>query len=256
MEEKSNIQKEGIQNNSQKGFKQKVKKIPVHNWAITTYILGILVIILLIQSFSGGVTGRAISGNEAGEKLSSVLGLYYQDDFKYTSFKDLGSVYEITIDYDGETLPPMYVTKDGKYLANELPSVEELKTQQQTTSPPQTQQQVASSYSQEDLVQIETFTQCLAQKDFIVYGANWCGYTKQVVTLFGGFDVIDPVYVECTEDQELCAQEGIQGYPTIRVGGQAYQGQRTFEGFAQATGCTAPKINGFVTTSSTDVQCG
>ena len=104
MEENINEQKEVAQNNSKKDFKQKVKKIPVHNWAITTYILGILVIILLIQSFSGGVTGRAISGNEVEKNMKILI-----PEGNFLSIEEKSGLYEVLIDFEGVPVP-FYIT--------------------------------------------------------------------------------------------------------------------------------------------------
>jgi len=98
-------------------------------------------------------------------------------------------------------------------------------------------------YSDKDIKEIKTFISCLKEKNFHIYGANWCGWTKKlVIDTLGGFDIADPIYTECTEEQELCTKEGIKGFPTIKVNGEPYQGQRTFGDFAKATDCKAPKI--------------
>jgi len=81
------------------------------------------------------------------------------------------------------------------------------------------------------------FVTCLANAGFRIYGANWCGYTKALVSSFGGFDAVSSIYVECTEQASLCNQERIQGYPTIKINGATYNGERTFAGFSAATGC-------------------
>lgn len=87
---------------------------------------------------------------------------------------------------------------------------------------------------------ITGFVTCLDKTDFKIYGANWCSWTKKLVDEFGGFDVVKPIYVECTEQTALCNEKGITGYPTILIKDQAYVGERTFEEFAKATGCKAP----------------
>ena len=98
--------------------------------------------------------------------------------------------------------------------------------------------------------------QCLEENEFIIYGANWCGYTKQVVELFGGFNHISSgIYVECTEEDELCKSENVSGYPTIKLSGESYNDARTFEAFAQATGCTAPTLEGSVSSANSEASC-
>ena len=88
---------------------------------------------------------------------------------------------------------------------------------------------------------ITGFVTCLERAGFRIYGANWCGWTRKLVDEFGGFDVVKPIYIECTEQQRLCNEKGIRGYPTILIKDKPYIGERTFEGFEKATGCKAPR---------------
>jgi 2-hydroxychromene-2-carboxylate isomerase len=84
---------------------------------------------------------------------------------------------------------------------------------------------------------------CLAEKGVKIYGANWCGWTKKfVVETIGGFDVAAPIYVECTKNEAECAAAGVSGYPTTKINGEPYNGERTLEGLAKATGCVVSKI--------------
>lgn len=87
---------------------------------------------------------------------------------------------------------------------------------------------------------ITGFVTCLDRAGFKIYGANWCGWTKKLVNEFGGFDIVESIYIECTEQQQLCNEKRISGYPTILIKDQPYEGERTFEGFERATGCRAP----------------
>lgn len=87
---------------------------------------------------------------------------------------------------------------------------------------------------------IGDFVDCLQEAQLVIYGADWCGYTQQVVSLFGGFQAADPVYVECTQEEDICQAAEVTGYPTIKVAGQAYTGARSLAGFAEATGCPQP----------------
>jgi thiol-disulfide isomerase/thioredoxin len=91
-----------------------------------------------------------------------------------------------------------------------------------------------------DLESLIEFNNCLAEKGFVIYGANWCGFCKELVTMLGGYDAVSSIYVECTENEALCQSEDIRGYPTIKINGQAYQGQRTISSFSTTTGCDMP----------------
>ena len=109
--------------------------------------------------------------------------------------------------------------------------------------------------SDEDKEELTKFMSCLEEADFKIYGANWCGWTKKLVTMLGGFEMVEPIYVECTERVEDCQNAGIMGYPTIFIKGERYEGQRTFEAFSAATDCAAPSVTGTQQTNPTGGQC-
>jgi hypothetical protein len=104
--------------------------------------------------------------------------------------------------------------------------------------------------SEEDVVALGSFMSCLADKNVVVYGANWCGYTNSLVNNLGGFSVIEPIYVECTVEEELCSQQNIVSFPTIKMNGEAVNIARTIDGFAGLTGCVAPSVNQATTTTA------
>ncbi len=126
-----------------------------------------------------------------------------------------------------------YITKDGKFLFPEGIDLEEEPIVQTSES----EEPQSSDIVPEELTE---FIDCLKKTDFLIYGANWCGWTKKLVEMLGGFDMVKPIYVECTEEEELCREKGVEGYPTILIKGEPYQGARTFEDFVTATGCEAP----------------
>ena len=140
-----------------------------------------------------------------------------------------------------------YITKDGKLFFPQAFEIEESISSSQTTSPssdvssgtpPAASQDI--SYSEGE---IEKFVNCLAENNFVIYGADWCGYCQQLVSQFGDYDIVAPIYVECTEKEELCKEKGVTGYPTILLNGERFPGGRNFSDFAQYTGCEAPKTN-------------
>ncbi len=107
----------------------------------------------------------------------------------------------------------------------------------------------------EEISEVISFNKCLASKGIIVYGANWCGYTKNLVQSLGGFDLIEPIYVECTQEEELCNKNKITGYPTVTLNGVVINPDRSFEGFAKVTDCVAPKISQKLADSATVGSC-
>jgi len=129
-----------------------------------------------------------------------------------------------------------YATKDGKLFfpqsidLEEAPIVETPKTEE---SEPASENTISSE-------ELTEFIYCLKEANFAIYGANWCGWTKKLTDMLGGFDMVKPIYVECTEEEELCEEKEVRAYPTILINGEGYQGERTFEKIAAATGCEIP----------------
>lgn len=223
-----------------KSFIKTLKKNP---WVVSTGILAVLILVMIITGV-GSCTGKVISEKKASEGLVSYFESAGVSGLSVSNVKQVGSMYLVNLLYEGENVP-FYVTRDGYVVGNSLVSV----VDKPTVSAPITESQ--SSYSQEDLEKISVTMQCLAQAGVKIYGANWCGYTKAFVETLGGFSAVTPIYVECTEESELCTQEGITGYPTTKINGEAYNGARTFEGLAAVTGCPVPELSTQVDSSAT-----
>ena len=248
-EQKEHEHKEVVECKPRKNsFLCKVRNNP---WMLSSIVLGVFVLILLISNFSGGMTGNVISETDAGEIILGFAEKQTGQVLEISEINDVSGIYEVIILYEGEEVP-LYITKDGENLVSNLMPLSVLnsmateQTQQQT-------QQTQSSYSEEDLKIIAETVECLAEKGVKIYGANWCGYTKAFVQALGGYEVIAPIYVECTEEVELCSQEEVRGYPTTKINGEAYSGSRDYEGLAQATGCAVPQID--IQASSATASC-
>lgn len=138
----------------------------------------------------------------------------------------------------------IYVSGD-EFIIAQTPPIninEEIPTNQNNQASQSAQTAPVKEMTKEEKDEIANFNSCLEEKGVKVYGANWCGYTKALIENIGGFELAEPVYIECTENEELCSSEGITGYPTIKMNGEVINPQRNFEGLASATGCEAPKI--------------
>jgi thiol-disulfide isomerase/thioredoxin len=84
---------------------------------------------------------------------------------------------------------------------------------------------------------LDDFAKCLTSKDAVMFGAEWCGHCKDQKTMFGNsFKYVN--YVECPQNQALCDQKGITGYPTWIINGTQYSGVQTFDGLKELTGCS------------------
>ena len=92
-----------------------LKKIKKNPWVLTTIVLGVLVIIALLNN--GFALG--ISANKASQNLLE----YYQNNgvegLSIESVEKISGLYQVNFEYQGNTVP-MYVTKDGKYIAASL----------------------------------------------------------------------------------------------------------------------------------------
>lgn len=84
---------------------------------------------------------------------------------------------------------------------------------------------------------LATFVQCLAEKNMTMYGAEWCSHCKREKALFGTAFKYVP-YIECPENEKLCLDKSINGYPTWIDGiGKKYEGEQGLEGLAKISGC-------------------
>ena len=93
-------------------------------WVVSTFVLGLLVVLLLIFNiFGGGVSGKTVSPEKASDNLLK-FALDQGLDAEVTSVEKDGNFYVVTLSIDGDELP-IYVTKDGKYFANYLYPLEE-----------------------------------------------------------------------------------------------------------------------------------
>ncbi|MCK5043862.1 hypothetical protein KAR52_02585 [Candidatus Pacearchaeota archaeon] len=238
-EKESNMKKK-------ENFVKKCKKNP---WVLSTFILGILTLILLANIFSGSITGKVISGKDAGEMLLDFYKTSGVEKLTLDSVDTEGDFYKIILIYQEKKIP-FYVTKTGYMVGNDLVSVIKEKPSS-VSQPPE-----STSYSEGDLNKLRIFSSCLAEKGLVIYGANWCGWTtKLAVDTLGGFEIAGNAYVECTENTELCASEGIEGYPTIKLNGKVYSDGRTLEALGEATGCAVPDLSIKSGDSNSDVQC-
>jgi protein-disulfide isomerase len=82
----------------------------------------------------------------------------------------------------------------------------------------------------------DDFAKCLASKGVVMYGSRTCSHCNSQKKLFGdSFKYV--TYVECSEQVELCQQNGISGVPTWVIDGEKYPGEQSIERLSQLTGC-------------------
>ena len=80
------------------------------------------------------------------------------------------------------------------------------------------------------------FARCLSNKGAIMYGSKYCGHCDNQKKLFGNsFSYIN--YIECTEQMDVCEQNGISGVPLWEINGQRYPGEQSLETLSDISGC-------------------
>lgn len=182
-------------------------------------------------------TQNVLSSQEAADKALSFINENILEQGMSASLIEAieeNGLYKLKLKI-GEQELDLYVTKNGKFLFPQVVDLEQPIVQ--NTDGEEMPSSVENPVSPEEM---EKFITCLKDADFVIYGANWCGWTQKLVEMLGGFDITKPIYIECVEEEEICQEKGISGYPTIHINGEAYGGARTFEDFSAATGCEAP----------------
>ena len=100
--------------------KNMTEKLRTNPWIISTFVLGILAIILIIGSLPGmGITGNVISEDEAVELVLDFVESQVGGEVELIGVSSESGLYKITIFFQDSEVP-LYVTKDGKNLVQGL----------------------------------------------------------------------------------------------------------------------------------------
>ena len=207
-------------------------------------IIGLLAVIIIIIGLSAVVIqqkGKSpvdeLPADVVAENMINYIKENFSDDGTEVSLlgvSDEGTVYKVSLNFGGRDFDS-FASKDGRFLFPEGIDLKEIPEEPQTDPVDD-----SPDLSDVDPKELTEFVSCLKDAGFVIYGANWCGWTTRLVDTFGGQEFVGPIYVECTEKTELCEEKEVRGYPTILVNDESYQGDRTFDGFSKATGCLAP----------------
>ncbi len=80
---------------------------------------------------------------------------------------------------------------------------------------------------------------CLKESNVVIYGNKSCPACASLAESFGGYNAIDGLYVECTEERERCTDEKETNYvPEIQIKGDVYSGGRAPSQLAAAVECS------------------
>jgi hypothetical protein len=111
------------------------EKIRENPWMLSTFICGVLVIVLLVATFSGSLTGNVVSKEKAADNLMTYLKTNVGADISLIKVTEQGGLYLATVEYQEQEIP-VYITKDGSaYTTSLVPLVEPSSQQQQTEVP-------------------------------------------------------------------------------------------------------------------------
>jgi len=104
-------------------------------WMLATLICGVLIVVLLISTISGGLTGN-VSSKAAGEKVLNFYQSVGIENLSVDSVKEVSGLYEVDLSYKGKIIP-IYATKDGKAFTESLTPLQDSSSNSntQTTVP-------------------------------------------------------------------------------------------------------------------------
>lgn len=93
---------------------------------------------------------------------------------------------------------------------------------------------------------LDSFAQCLKDKEAIFYGAFWCPHCQATKALFGRSAKLLP-YVECSTPDgkgqlQICQDKKILSYPTwIFASGEIMTGELSLQTLSEQTSCELPQ---------------
>ena len=88
---------------------------------------------------------------------------------------------------------------------------------------------------------LDDFAKCLAAKNIVMYGADWCSHCQDQKKIFGDSFKLIP-YVECPKESKLCLEKGVEGYPAwIFPDGQKIKGVQDIKNLSLLSGCSLGK---------------
>jgi len=181
---KPEIQESKTISNPVKKTENTFSKIPKHNWAIATYILIVLAIILIVSSFGGsGVTGNVISAGSMEPLVSDFVNnelLQGQAEASLEGISLESGVYVAEISLDGQIIP-LYFTQDGKYIqaGSPLASIKDtISSPTNPTNPTSAEQPTEVPKSDKPVVELFIWSYC-------PYGVQAQGPLAEVASLLG-----------------------------------------------------------------------
>ncbi|MFW6283433.1 MAG: hypothetical protein ACOC1P_05270 [Minisyncoccales bacterium] len=129
-----------------KNFYNKIRENP---WIISTIVMLAVILFIIISPFaSESSSNELISPEEAGEKIEDLLESQGAGDAEVTGTSEEKGMYRVDVSIQGQEMP-IYVTKDGKSLAQAVMSFEEIEQQQQEAMQQAVDEQMQEQTNQE-----------------------------------------------------------------------------------------------------------
>ena len=114
-----------------KAMKPLTEKLRKNPWILSTIVLGIFVVLLVVGN---GMTGNAISQDEAAQIVLNFAEEQTGQEIELESVAETSGVYEVVIIFQGQEVP-LYLTMDGKSLVQGLTPLASLSASQQQDTP-------------------------------------------------------------------------------------------------------------------------
>lgn len=111
------------------------KRIRNNPWILSTLVLGFLVLIIVIGSFTGTLTGKTISEQDAGKYVLDFVKLSGYSDGAIINTTSAGNdLYQVAFSYNQGKTASLFISKDGKYLSYATIPLDELNNPSNTSS--------------------------------------------------------------------------------------------------------------------------
>ncbi len=95
----------------------------------------------------------------------------------------------------------------------------------------------------EEIEVTEQIIQCLKDAGVVVYGSSTCPACAEFVQMYGGEEIISPIYLDCSglgtdEESQKCVENMETVYvPEIQINGELYRGDRSPQGLLKEANC-------------------
>ena len=94
-------------------------KMRENPWMVSTFVFGILILALLVNGSSGGLTGDVIAADFVGTNLIEFLSEDIGGEIILRNVSVVNGLYKIIYEVNG-SLNTVYVTMDGEFVADKL----------------------------------------------------------------------------------------------------------------------------------------